>query len=233
MKLCFLTLIFLPFITWAQHGPINIHLKSGEILSTRYAYLNSNGGFSRPFVRMDEKKGKKVPIHAVTFIEGIDQKGEYKYFKPIQLQGRQTWGERTFNAERMTIYYTNVISGTWAASYKSRHFQYSKDDLPLKKLTFANLKADLADNVNSMQHLKKGNTLRITQLLLYGLGAALIASGISSDFKDVDTGSPPGPRESSISIPPALIAGAVVLYIPWFINGPKQDHFTRALKSYK
>ena len=171
---CILLLFLLPFFSYAQNGPINIHLRSGEVISTRYAYLNNNAGFSKPYVRIDDKKGEKITIDMVSHVEGVDQNSEYKYFQPIYLQGAKIWGERTFRSDRIDIFYTNIVSGTWTAAYKSRWFQYEKDNEPLKKLTYANLKVDLADNPASLTNLRKGNGLRITQFLLYGLGAALI-----------------------------------------------------------
>ncbi len=226
----FFLFFLLPLITFSQNAPINIHMKSGEILSTRYAFLNINSGFSRPYVRINDKKGEKITIDRITHVEGIDQNGNYKYFQPIRLQGRDIWGERTFNSERVNIFYTNVISGTWTASYKSKYFQYEKDNHPLKKMSYSNLKADLSDHPESMKILKKGNNLRITQILLYGLGSALVISGIASGLSDTELDDP---NDSGLKIPPAFIAGAITLYIPWFINGPKQDHFANALKTYK
>ncbi|MEQ8469846.1 MAG: hypothetical protein RIC35_01595 [Marinoscillum sp.] len=226
----FFLLFLLPLLASAQNVPINIHLKSGETISTQYAYLNSNGGFSQPYVRIDNKKGEKITIDRVTHVEGFDQYSKYKYFQPIKLQGRNIWGERTYNSDRINIFYTNIISGTWTASYKSKYFQYEKDGQPLKKLTYANLKIDLADNPESIESLKKGNALKITQILLYGLGATLIGVGIANDFSNDELSDP---NDTSIKIPPAVIAGAITLYIPWFINGPKQNHFVNALKAYK
>jgi hypothetical protein len=129
----------------------------------------------------------------------------------------------------VNVYYTNIISGTWTTSYKSKYFQYSKDTQLLKKLTYANLKIDLGDNIESMDDLRKGNKLRITQLLLYGIGATLIGVGIASDLNDNSNST----KDSSSKIPPAFIAGAVCLSVPWFINKPKQNHFINALKKYK
>lgn len=232
MKYIVLTLcvFFFPILAFSQSGPITINLKTGEQLSTNYAYLHNNSTFFRSYVRIDGKKGEKISIDRVAFIEGADKNGVYKYFKPIRLHGSEIWAERTFSSDRVDIYYTNIISGTWNASYRSKYFQYSKDGRPLKKLSYSNLKADLGDNAESMEHLKKGNILRITQFLFYGLGATLIGVGIAGDFNNDELRDP---SDTSIRIPPALIAGAVSLYIPWFMNSPKQNRFIKALEKYQ
>jgi hypothetical protein len=224
MKYILTLLLLLPSFCFAQEGPINIYLKTGNITSTNYAFLENNSGFSIPYVRINNKKGEKISIDQVDHIEGTDQNGVYKYFKPIKLQGREIWGERTFRSDRVEIYYTNIISGTWTASYKSKYYQYSKDTQPLKKLTYRNLKIDFGNNNESMPHLKKANSLRVTQLLLYGLGATLITTGIANNLSDTNDNG---------NIPVSIVAGAICLYIPWFINTPKQKHFINALKDYK
>ena len=231
MKYLLLLLFLFPSFAFSQDGPISIYLKTGDRISTQYVYLNSNGGFlSRPHVRIDDKRGDKIPIERVEHIEGTDQHGEYKYIKPIYLNGAEIWGERTFSSERVEIYYTNIISGTWTTSYKSKYFQYSADGQPLKKLTYANLRKDIGHHPGAREHLKKGNMLRITQFLLYGAGAALVVGGIANGLGDKELRDP---IATSLGIPPALIAGAITLYIPWFINSPKQKHFVKALKSYQ
>jgi hypothetical protein len=229
MKQLYFIFVLIPFAAYSQSGPINIHMRSGGIISTRYAFRNNNSGYLRPYVRINDRKGEKISIERIKHVEGTDQNGNYRYFKPIKIQGMLIWGERTFNSERIDIYYTNIVSETWSFSYKSRYFQYSKDDNSLKKMTYENLKVDLADNQQSVEHLKKGNTLKITQYLLYGVGSALVVTGIVNGINDTGVDNP---SNSGMKIPPAFIAGAVTLYIPWFINNPKQNHFVNALKNY-
>ncbi len=91
--LIFLFVLF-PFTGTAQSGPINIHLTSGKIISTQYAYLYSSSGFSEPYVRIHDKKGEKITIDRVDHIEGTDQHGKYRYFKPIGSGIHAIWGER-------------------------------------------------------------------------------------------------------------------------------------------
>ena len=229
IKIHLVILVLSPTLVLAQNGPINVHLKTGDILSTQYALLTNNSFLSRPFVRIHDKKGEKITIDRVIHVEGTDQNGQYKFFKPIQLMGSEIWGERTFHSERVDIYYTDVVSFTGASYYKSKYFQYSKDSRPLKKLNYSNLKIDLADNAGSMQHVERGNKLRITQLLLYGLGAGLVVAGAADILNDDELD---GTGDTSFSVPPTLIVGAIALNIPWFINPAKDKHFVNALEEY-
>jgi len=231
--------LFFPFFCFAQSGPIRVVLQSDSIIYTRYADLNNNPSFRQPFVRIDERNGRRIAIDQIKYIDGTDQNNVYKYFTPVTYLGSQIFAERTFKSDRISLFHTNIISGTWNATYAYRYLNYSKDNQPIKKATYANLKADLADNPAAWAYLKKGNGNRVAQLVLYGLGAGLLVSSIAT-FANTDVETPANPpalpsgdRSSSIKIPPGLIAGAVCLYIPWFLNNPKQDHFTKALESYK
>ena len=229
MKYLLLIFCLVPLFGNSQTGFIKLHFKTGDSLSTNYAYLYNNTGFSKPYVRIDNEKGEKISIDRVTHIEGIDQKGKYRYFKPIFLKNKEIWGERTFTSNRINLYYSNIFSSTWDAAYKTKYFQYSKDNAPLQKLTYANLKKDLSDNLNALAYIKKGNKLRITQLVLYGLGAALVVAGTVDGLSSNGLSSPNNP---AIKTPPAFIAGAIALTIPWFLNKPKQDNFVKAIKAY-
>lgn len=230
MKIILLFLLF-PVVAFAQNGPINIHLKSGEIISTRYAFLENNSII--PYVRMDHKKGDKITIDKVSHVEGTDQINKYKYFQPIMFQNHFVWGERTYSSERVNIFNTDIISGTWTSRYRNRYYQYQIDNRPLKKLKYSNLKKDIADNPESLSHLKKGNAIKITQFGLYGIAATLIGIGSAKDLND-NTLSNPYDKDKSFSVPVALeIAGAFTLYIPYWINRSKQKHYVNALKAYK
>ena len=41
-----------------------------------------------------------------------------------------------------------------------------------------------------------------------------------------------GTGDTSFSVPPTLIVGAISLNIPWFINPAKDKHFVNALEEY-
>lgn len=108
-----------------------------------------------PFVRIDGAKGEKIPINRINFVDSPDQAGRYRYYKPVNFQGRKIFAERTFTSERISIFYTNIISGTLQATYSFSHYNYSKDNYPLKKASYTNLSHDLSDNTNPWIILKR------------------------------------------------------------------------------
>lgn len=229
-----LLLTLLPLFAYAQQGPIKIVLKNNEVVYTNYAHLNNNGTFTGPYVRIHHKRGEKVPIDIVDHVEGIDQRGTYKYFKPINFGYRgEVFAERTFTSKRIKIYYTNVVSGTWNATYSFRHFNYEKDGALLKKMTYANLKKDLSDCPTSTDFLKKANGYRIAQMALYGAGAALVIHGIATGLSGNDDELPPPGAAPRIKIPATFVIGAISLMILRFLNNPKQGYFVDALKNYQ
>ena len=232
MRVLLLLLLF-PLTTQAQQGPIRVFFKNGSAISTDYVYLYNYIGFSDSFLRIDHKKGEKVAIRQVDHIEGIDQYGRYKYFKPVRYYyGNQIFAERTFTSARIDIYYTDLEPNPWEASYSFRHFTYEKDGGPIKRMKYTNLKKDIRSCRASMSLLKKGNGYRISQMLLYGVGGALVTHGIVTGLSNNDRELPP-PGETRISIPPTFVAGAIGLLIPRFLNRAKQNYFVKALKAYQ
>lgn len=225
-----LTLLFLfPVLVFAQNRGIKIFLNSGDVISTNYAMIHETG-LGGPFVKIDEKNGKRFPIREVEHIEGIDQDGEFRYFMPVKVSGFTLWGERIIQSDRITVYYTNVRSGGWGTNYKMQYYVYSKDGGPVRKMKHSNLIEDLSDNPESLEHLKVGNALSITQGVLYIGGAALLAVGIKQMSDDLDKSVM---DDTETHIPPAFIVGLATYYVPFFMQGAKQDRFLRALESYK
>lgn len=223
----FLTLFLFISISSFSQGPIKIKLVSGDEVYTRYAYLSNGYNWNEPYVRIDEKKGRKIPISSVSFIEGTDQDGEFRYFEPIY-RFRKIWAERSYTSDRVRIYYTDIETGSWDFTYRSKYYVYKKDDSSFKKLKMKNLKIDLADNKSSIEHLKKAKTLQWIQAALYVSGAAILVGSVVSEFSD-DELSEPG---ETPGIPPGIIIGGITLNIPWFLNPIKQKHFNNALKAY-
>jgi hypothetical protein len=214
----------------AQTGPINIHYKSGRVVSTYYAYLFS--GYDS-YLKIHEKKGEKVSINLIDHVEGTDEKGNFRYIKPVNL-GNWVWAERGFTSDRITIYHTDIVTGSMAATYKPKSCLYSKDGGSLQPLKLKYLKLDLADCPESLVHLKKAKNIAKAQAVVYVASYSLIIAGIVGFVNDAsnDT-SEDEPSSSGPSIPPALIIGAVGAYIPFFMNDAKREKCLDALKVYK
>lgn len=219
--------ILCPSLLIAQNSKgIRIEYNSGESKYTNYAYLYSGSAFQSSYVRIDDKKGPKINIQNIDHVEGVNLEGTYKYFAPIWVNGIPIWGERTFSSEHIDLYYTNIVSGTWNATYNYKHFQYRKDGGSLQKMKASNLLRDVGQNQQSMDHIRKGRGIATAQTLLYLLGSGLVIAGIIDGLNKNDT-------EDSGGVPPVFIGGAITLFVPWFLNSPKQKHYQNALKAYE
>lgn len=227
----FILLLFISFTALAQIGPINIHLTSGKIISTHYAYLYS--GYSS-YLRIHEKRGEKISIDQVDHIEGKDQYGKYRYFIPIRL-GNAVWAERGYASDRIVIYHTDIVTGTMAANYKPKSCLYTKDGGQLQKLKLKYLKRDLADCPASLEHLRKGKNIGKAQAGVRVASISLLIAGFISMVNDSNVEAPGSSTEtnSSPDIPPSIIVGAVAAWIPILMENSKREKYLDALKAYQ
>jgi hypothetical protein len=226
--------LMLMLVSFASVAQINVHLTSGKVISTKYAYLYSADAFSDSYVRINDKKGEKILINRVDHIEGTDQKGGTHYIKPVDIKGNEVWGDRGYTSDRIEIYYTDIVIGTLAASHKYKHCVYSKDGGPWQLLKLKNLKRDLADSPEAMQVLRKGKAIAITQVGLYITGYSLVVGGIVNfidEQSSKELGDPE--KDAAVSIPPLVLAGAIVSWTPFLINGLKRAKYVDALEAYK
>ncbi|MEO1052317.1 MAG: hypothetical protein AAFX87_16915 [Bacteroidota bacterium] len=223
-------LVLLSVSTLAQKKAIQVHLTTGEILSSNYVMMYQATGFGQPYLKINSRKGDRIGIKQVSFVEGFDHNNTYKYYKPLDISGSLTWAERTFKSDRIELFYTNVSEFDWSVTYKNRFYRYIKDEGYSKRMKYSQLRADLADNPLSLEYLKKANKTRIAQTLLYVLGSALIITGSVQWLSD-DELDPPG--EASLDLPAAVFIGAATLYIPLIINGSKKNNFIKALQVYE
>jgi len=229
MRILSVALFLFSLVVSAQNGPINIHLKSGRVISTQYAYLYS--GFNS-YLRIHERKGERISIGQVHHVEGTDQKGNYRYFLPV-FWGNEVWAERVFTSDRIEIYQTDILTGTMTATLRSKSNLYSKDGGSLQPLKLRNLKKDLADCPASMEYLKKGKKISTTQTVIYVTSYSLILAGIVSFANDASAANPGDPETSGPSIPPTIIIGAVGAWIPFIMGNAKREKYLEALRAYE
>jgi len=231
MKKLFAAVLFivLPYTVFSQL-PILVKLNNGQDVFTNYAYITNNGSFfSGPYVRVDGKKGPKIKIRAVDYIKGRDQYGKERYFLPVYQGGFKIFAERLYDAERISIFYTDVMNWSGGFGYANRHYKYSFDNSELKKVNIRNLQYDLSNNPVSLDYIKKAKTTRTFQTVLYAVGAGLLIHGFSSMIGDVDD---PGPIGQTPKISPTLILGVIAVNVPWFLNKGKQENLVNALEAY-
>ncbi|HEY3403956.1 MAG TPA: hypothetical protein VGK59_11245 [Ohtaekwangia sp.] len=211
----------------AGQGEINIHLKSGRIIPTRYVYLYS--GY-HSYVKIHEKKGEKIPITLVDHVEGPDETGHYRYIIPVN----DIWAERGFTSDRITIFHTDIVSGKMAAGYKPKSCLYSKDGGPLKSVKLRNLKEDIAECAASMEYIKKGKRIGGTQTLVRVVSYSLIIAGIIDTADNFSVANPDDPESDSGSgISPMVIIGAAGAWVPFFMENAKRQKYIEALKVYQ
>lgn len=220
-------LFLVSFSAAAQTDPINIHLKSGKIIATRYVYLYS--GYDS-HLRIHEKNGENISIGMVDHIEGFDENENYRYFKPIQW-GNLVWAERGFTSDRIIIYHTDIVTGTMAVKYKPKNCLYSKDESPLRHLKLKYLKRDLADCPASLEYLGKGKKIGAAQVGISIVGYSLITAGMvtlinAPSNEDTEDHSVP-------EIPPTILMGGIAVLIPVFMTNLKRQKYQDALKVYE
>lgn len=214
----------------AQYAPIKVLLRNDSVILTKYAYLanNSTSGRFGPHVVINHKDGPKIPISKIHHVEGNDRSGKLRYFTVATFQGLEIFAERIHDGERIDLYLNNVVTGGWDFRYTMKLLHYSKDDGEIKKARYPNLRRDLKDSPEAMSKLRAGNAIKISQYLLYGLGAYILVNSAVKESEEPMT--PPG---TDPGIPTGFLVGAGILFVPWMINGLKLKQYEQACKEYR
>ncbi|MCZ8214647.1 MAG: hypothetical protein O9262_00330 [Cyclobacteriaceae bacterium] len=183
-------------------------------------------------MRIHERRGEKISIDRVHHIEGKDQKGNYRFFKPIEPSfNRKVWAERSYTSARIVIYNTDIAPGAMYAGYKPKNCFYTKDNGPLLPLKLKTLKKDLGDSEASLEYLKKGKNIGKAQMGFRAASLALLIAGVVSFANDSSTDNQN--MDEGPSVPPAIIGGVVCAWIPVFMESGKKQRYVEALKAYK
>jgi hypothetical protein len=238
-KLLLALLLALPLAALAQNSGIKIILNSGDTLWTNYVQIiNTPTLFNQPYILLDPLKiDHKIRISTIRIVEGYDpEKGRFRHFQRMPEPYHNTLAERGISTARIEGYYVNIHQhGMYTGSYSWRHFFYAKDGDALKKMNLVNLRADLSDSPLAMAHYRKANALRWTQLGLYAAGTALLVKGLHQSFSNHDEElTPPGVvlSENDRRALRYMIGGAVLLSAPFYLNKPKQNYMSQALRAY-
>lgn len=215
---------------FAQAAPIKIVLKNDSVILTNYAYLTNSFTFKtrKPHVIIDYKDGPRITIDRIDHVEGNDKTGKFRYFGVATFQGTQIFAERIHDGERVDLYLNNVITGGWDYHYSTKLLHYSKDGGEIKKARYPNLRKDLRDSPEAMKKLRGGNAIKISQYLIYGLGAFVLVKTAKDDLDK-----PQGPPGTDTGVPSGFIIGAGILFVPWIINGLKLKEYEKACKAYQ
>ncbi|MCP4460877.1 MAG: hypothetical protein GY816_23085 [Cytophagales bacterium] len=229
--------LFSSLTSSAQSGGIKIQMKNGEETFTNYVLFSNGYGWNEEaYVRINDKKGSKLRMVSVDHVEGYDQKKDYRYILPIRPNGGElVWGERMFASDKVAIYYTDFNSNSWSRSvlYKSRNFYYTFENSTMTKMKYGNLKRDIGNIEIPSSHLKKGNGVRIAQIIMYTAGAALIIHGSSKFLEGSENNELGDPEDASLNLHPNVFIGVALVNIPYFLNSLKQKHFRNTLEAVK
>ncbi len=236
-KIILIPLLLFSLMTWAQPKKFFVGLENGDLLYANQVRLK-NPPFGRPYVLVNDNE--RFGLEEIVYYQ--NESGYYTKFKPDgwaheEFFKRLLYGERV-EAYTKTNLYTSVSAmpgvynggGTGVMMltfHKIRHDYYRKDGSSFMKMTYANLKTDLADNAASVQTLKELSNLRKVTGVLYAVGASLLMVSIYDSINQSST----DPNGSS-TISPLFATGVVCLAIPVFLHKAKRNKMLEALELY-
>jgi hypothetical protein len=109
------------------------------------------------------------------------------------------------------------------------NYFYNKELGDIKKVTFKNLKEDLADNLESMKYINLYKKTTSNQTTLYITGSLLVLTGIlSSSNKYSNIKSPSYVPETLV-----MAGGAICFIYSISLNTRKPDYLFKAIEAYK
>lgn len=234
MRSLYFFLLLLSCLVHAQNrGGILIQTNRGDSLYTNYAMFSGGYYSESAYIRIDDKKGRKLTINEVNHVEGFDQKGDYRYIVPLRrpTSSYTFWGERLEKTERATIYYTDFSSSSWSQTVRLRpsNLYYTFDKSSLTKLNYSNVKGDVSEFPSAQPHMKKSKALQITQAIMYTAGAGMIIYGIAKTFEPIPPDPDGSPGIGGPNLHPTVFVGALFINVPFFMTSAKQKHLRKAL----
>jgi len=230
MRYFYLFLLFVTFSCYSQDKPIEILLKTDSIITTDWIELHDFPFFQSPYVRIHNLDGPKLKIRNIQNYNGYDQYGNYRQLDVIDFNVKRKYyfTERKFqldSAERVKIYFDQLIFGLGDNSWKIKNVKYSVNNNEIRKLNYRNVKNDLIDINISNNNLKKANQIRIIQFISIGLGAAILTDVLIENWDPTDAEFMN--KESNFK----LLASGLFLTFPFTLEKPKQKRLLKVLRN--
>ncbi len=229
LRYFFLLLLMVTFSCYSQDKPIEILLKTDSIITTDWIELHDFPLFQSPYIRIHNLNGPKIKIRSIKNYNGYDQYGNYRQLDVIDFNVKRKYyfTERNIqldSAERVKIYFDQLIFGLEDNSWKIKTINYSLNNKEIRKLNYRNVKNDLININISNNNLKKANQIIVIQFISIGLGAALLPDVLIENWNPTDAEFMN--KESSFK----LFASGLFLTLPFTLEKPKQK---RLLKYYE
>jgi hypothetical protein len=231
----FLSLLLLATIScYSQDKSIIIQLKSDSLITTKWIKLYDFPFSQKAYIRIQSELGYKINLSDINYYKGYDQDDNFRYFKTVNLEIHKSFrfSERLLkldSTQSVTIYYDYITMGGTDILFPSKfeNNYYSIKNQPIKKVSYSNIRNDLARCEFSQSDIKSANGIRFLQLLSAGIGTVLITKSLWNIANPLNENFPK--KVSEISI----IAGGVFFIIPFTLESLKKKFLIDALRKYQ
>lgn len=203
-------------------------LESGETINGDSKYETPFWGKAR--VKMNEKEFTLAEVKQVICSEGYFMKYYSEGVFSIKeiLVKRTTEGKIDLYSDYVTSYSSPVMgpNGTSMGGFPFTTYEelyFSKDKIKLLPIDYSNLIENLNDNPESVEYLKKYNTLRYFKYGLAAVGLITIIAGIAQFNKEEGLSS--GAKST-------IIIGGVIGNLAWIPHLLQGDCLKDAIKVY-
>lgn len=225
-------LLLISFVGFPQQQTIEIQLKSGQKIQTRWLELKEVPLLQKPFLWTDILHTKKIKLEDVDFYQGYDQDGNYQYLVTYQYGYLSDFAltERLFSIKennQVILYYDQLTFLNGSKFKRQEKYKYSFHGQAFKPVNFQNVTADFGMYPSSQKHIQKASYLRTSQLITMGIGLAFFFDVLVSN--DDPTKEDFMNRQSS----QMLMASGLCLMIPVVLEFPKQKQLVKAVQAYQ
>jgi len=202
-----------------------IKLESGETIYGKTEIKKARFSKKTKIMFQEKQEYKLSQVHSLLTEDGYYRKTPSAIFLPNgELLKRTAQGN--IDLFSSWVYsHTNNANEFGSISYSSRYTEthFSKQGGALLRVNYKNLMKNLNDNQESIQHLKRYQTLQYTKLGLGLAGTAIIFVSAKKLNKE---------QEFTSSIQIGLITGVIVSHLGWNTNLFQGDRLRKAIHAY-
>lgn len=232
---CGVIFIFTSLSISAQDLKTDIHLKDGQVLSTDFIRFSNGELFGDPFIATDHLGLERIYSDKIDFINAYYQEENSTRFEVIPWRFFRIWTQVESISDRITIYNNTVINQyymepiAYSNNFSDRNIiAYKKDNGPINRITYRNLRNDLGDKYESKIYLNKVRNQTFVQVISYVAGAYLIGYGVRETYRQAH-----GEVPVSIGKISAFYLGGISGFvIPLIIRPFKRANLFQAMRAY-